>query len=165
MANPAAGLAALRRRLKPRGLMRIALYSERGRQAEVAAQNFVRTRAFDDSVGGMRAARAALSALPPEHAARRVTETPDFYTADGLHDLIFNVHESRTSPAGVKALLASCGLEAIAVEAPPSPAAEAFRRSYPDPRAQADLDLWEVVEAQHPDVFAHMIQVWCHAVR
>jgi SAM-dependent methyltransferase len=161
MSDPAAGLRSLRAVLRPHGVMKIALYSERGRAAEIAAQRFVQDRKIPDTPEGVRRARAELLALPADHPARPVADTPDFFTVDGLHDLIFNIHESRTSPAGVKQLLAECGLEAISVDAPPLLGGNTFTSEHPDPGTWADLDLWEAFEARHPSVFAHMIQVWC----
>jgi SAM-dependent methyltransferase len=164
MADPAAGLAALRALLQPHGVIKLALYSARGRAAEVAAQSFVKERGFPDTAEGVRDARSAIRSLPLTHPARAVVDTPDFFTRDGLHDLIFNIHESRTSPAAMKRLLASHRLEVVGVDAPPLLGGDQFKREHPDPKAWADLDLWERFEAEHPQVFAHMIQVWCRPV-
>jgi SAM-dependent methyltransferase len=165
MSDPAAGLRSLCALLHPCGVIKVALYSERGRAAEIAAQRFVQDRAIPDTPDGLRRARAELLALPLHHPARPVADTPDFFTLDGLHDLIFNIHESRTSPAGMKRLLADCGLEAIGVDAPPLLGGDAFRNEHPDPRTWADLDAWEGFEARHPNVFAHMIHVWCRRIK
>jgi SAM-dependent methyltransferase len=164
MADPAIGLAALRALVHPHGVMKIALYSERGRKGEVAAQTFVKEHGFPDTVEGLREARAAILALPPGHPVKLVAETRDFFTADGLHDLIFNIHESRTSPAAMKRLLAVHGLEVIGVDIPPLMGGDQFRREHPDPKTWADLDLWETFEAANPQVFAQMIHVWCRPV-
>ena len=161
MSDPAAGLRSLRGLLRDDGAMLVSLYSERGRVAEAAAQAFVQARAFPDTADGLRSARSEIMALPPAHPAHQVTATPDFFTRDGLHDLIFNLHESRLTPAAMKRLLHACGLKAIAVEAPTALGGAAFRARYPDPFAQADLDLWDAFEQENPQVFAQMIQVWC----
>jgi SAM-dependent methyltransferase len=164
MHDPAAGLTVLRGLLNPGGALLISLYSERGRVAEAAAQGFVRERQFSDTLVGLRAARAEIMALPPEHPARGVIDTPDFFTRDGVHDLIFNLHESRITPAAMKRLLTSCGLRAIAVDAPPTFGGTDFKTRHPDAAAQADLDLWDAFEQQHSQVFAHMIKVWCRPI-
>jgi SAM-dependent methyltransferase len=161
MSDPAAGLRSLRAVLRPHGIIKIALYSERGRAAEIAARRFVEDRNIPDTPDGVRRARTELLALPADHPARPVADTPDFFSLDGLHDLIFNIHESRTSPAGVKQLLAACGLEAICVDAPALLGGNTFKSEHPDPETWADLDVWEAFEARHPSVFAHMIHVWC----
>ena len=61
----------------------------------------------------------------------------------------------------MKRLLQSCGLRPIAVNAPAALGGAAFRAQYPSREAQADLDLWDAFERDHPQVFAQMIQVWC----
>ncbi len=161
MSDPAAGLRSLRGLLRDDGAMLISLYSERGRAAEAAAQTFVKTRAFPDTPEGLRTARTEIMALPSTHPAHNVTATPDFFTRDGLHDLIFNLHESRITPAAMKRLLQSCGLTPFAVEAPQALGGAVFRARHPDSAAQADLDLWDAFEQENPQVFAQMIQVWC----
>jgi SAM-dependent methyltransferase len=161
MRDPAAGLRMLRSLLNPAGAMLVSLYSERGRRAEAAAQALVRERGFSDTLADLRAARAAILALPAGHPARGVIETPDFFSRDGLHDLIFNLHESRTTPAAMKRLLAECGLRTIAVDAAPALGGAAFRAAHPAPEAARDLDRWDEFEAAHPQVFAQMIRVWC----
>jgi hypothetical protein len=114
-----------------------------------------------DTINGIGAFRAVLLTLPSDHPARSVAATPDFFTLDGLHDLVFNLHESRTSPAAMKKLLHDCGLTVIGMNVRPELGGTAFRQEHPDPRSWTDLDLWDAFEARHPRVFAEMIQVWC----
>jgi SAM-dependent methyltransferase len=161
MQEPAEGLRALRRALAPDGVLLLSLYSARGRRAEAAAQSLVAEKGWHDDMAGLRAARAALLTLPEGHPATGVCATPDFFTRDGLHDLIFNLHESRMTPADVKALTAACELRVAAVDPPDPDAAAAFRQRHPQPAAAQDLDLWDAFEADHPTIFAHMIRVWC----
>lgn len=162
MADPAAGLAALCAALSPGGVMRLALYSARGRKAVMAARELVRQRGWPDSDAGVRRARHDLLALPPDHPARGVVETPEFHTLDGLHDLIFNVQESRTSPREIKAMLDAAGLAFLGFDISDARTKSLFARAHPHADDARDLDKWEVFEQEHPETFAEMYQFWCH---
>lgn len=161
MADPAAGLRALKSVLATDGVMRVAVYSERARRAVSAARNWLAAEGFEDSPDGLRTARAALKALSENHPAKAVIDTPDFFNLSGLHDLIFNVQEHRFTPLGLKHLLDQAGLRFLGFDhfnlAAPNHYAAAFGADA-DP---ADLDNWEVFEQNHPDTFSEMYQMWC----
>jgi SAM-dependent methyltransferase len=163
MSEPSQGLAVLRGLLKDSGVMLVSLYSSRGRRAEAAARALIKEQGFPDTLAGLRRARAVLIALPPDHPARAVTDNVEFFSRDGFHDLVFNIHESCTNPSAMKRLLEAQGLVPVAVDLPAALGAAEFRRRHKNPDDWADLDLWDTFEAEQPDVFAHMIKVWCAA--
>jgi SAM-dependent methyltransferase len=160
MAEPARGLKALSDVLVAGGLMNIALYSERARSSIIAARAFIAEQGFDDDLTSMRAAREAILALPAHHPARRVTRRPDFYSADALHDLLFNVHEVHFTPAGLKGLLAHAGLTFLGFNLSKPVQAQKFRAAYPDDPLGRNLDNWEAFERQHSDTFTGMLNFW-----
>lgn len=161
MADPAAGLRALTAVLAPGGVMRLALYSARGRTAVNAARQVIAARAITDSDAGVRAARQVLLELPPNHPARGVIDTPEFFTLDGLHDLIFNVQEARFTPRGLRELLTAAGLEFLGFDHADLSVRAAFAAMFPHDSDGRDLDNWEAFEQRHPDAFAEMYQFWC----
>jgi SAM-dependent methyltransferase len=162
MADPGAGLRALAAALKPRGLMRVALYSERARGAVIAARDVIAARRIPDTDDGVRLARGVIAALPEKHPARAVLDTPEFFTIDGLHDLIFNVRESRFTPAQIKSLLREAGLAFLGFDLTDPRAMAGYRAAHPDDADGLDLDKWESFEHNTPGVFAEMYQFWCH---
>jgi len=161
MANPAAGLAALASVLKPNGVMRIALYSERGRAAVIAARTVLADQSVPDTDSGVRLAREVLLALPATHPARGVVDTPEFFTLDGLHDLIFNVQESRFTPLGLKNLLASAGLDFLGFDIADPSIRHRYAEMFPNEPTMRDLDKWDAFEQNHTSTFAEMYQFWC----
>ncbi|MBL8645576.1 MAG: class I SAM-dependent methyltransferase [Rhodospirillaceae bacterium] len=162
MADPAAGLKALAGVLAPRGLMRVGLYSERGRKAVIAARAVIAQHQLPDSAQGVREARRVLQALPPTHPARGVIDTPEFFSLDGLHDLIFNVQESRFTPLGLKNLLNSAGLTFLGFDIADARITAAFAQQFHSADAALDLDAWEAFEKNNADAFAEMYHLWCH---
>lgn len=157
MANPAQGLAALTGVLRPGGRMRLALYSKRAREVIKAARDRVNELGWRDVPVGMRKARAALRAVP-NHPAYAATDMIDFFSLDAFHDLVFNVMEHVFTPAGIKALLDTQGLEFLGFDLSPLALADAGR-----PQGEAALDLlaWHDHESKNPALFAEMFQFWC----
>jgi SAM-dependent methyltransferase len=162
MAQPDTGLMALARALKPGGLMRVALYSERARGAVIAARELIARRSIPDTAAGVRHARGVIAALPDDHPARGVMDTPEFFSIDGLHDLIFNVQESRFAPGRIKAMLGAAGLDFLGFDLADGRVMAAYRHAYPRDPEGIDLDNWEVFEHNTPGAFAEMYQFWCH---
>jgi len=161
MADPAAGLRALAGVLKPGGIIRLALYSERGRGAVIAARALIAARDIADSDEAVRQARQVLTALPMDHPARGVVDTPEFFTLDGLHDLIFNVQETRYTPRDLKKLLMSARLEFLGFDLADSTILQNYKREFPTDLAARDLDNWDAFEQKNAGIFTEMYQFWC----
>jgi SAM-dependent methyltransferase len=160
MADPLAGLRALVDLLVPGGLMCIALYSERARVPIVDARAFVAAHNFPDTIEGMRAMRQAVFALPATDPVRRISRRMDFYWADGLHDLVFNVHEIRYTPLGLKSLIADAGLSFLGFELNNPAKWAAYTAQFPHDPLGRDLGAWNVFEETHSDTFRGMFQFW-----
>lgn len=156
MARPEAGLAALAGVLKPGGMLRIALYSERARGWVRAAHRLIAERGWEATAEGIRAFRAHVLALPAGAELTRLRESDDFYTLSGCRDLCFHAHEHWYRLPQIGAMLRAAGLEVARFEAPPE-AAALFRG---DP---LDLEAWDALEERHPLLFAGMYHLWCGA--
>lgn len=161
LADPGLGLRVLRDRLAPGGWMRVGLYSERGRSEVVAARALIAERGYNADPDGIRAARRALLALPPEHPAWPVRWSPDLYSVSGTRDLLFHPCEHRTSPAGLAGLLAGLDLEFLGFQHALPEGPRSYRALRPDARAQTDLAVWEKLEDEHPRLFSGMLVFWC----
>lgn len=159
LADPLAGGRRLVAKLAPRGILRLGLYSERGRSEIVAARALAAERGWVPTDTGLRAARRELLALDAGHPAALVTASVDFYSQSGLRDLVFHPCEHRYTPAQVGALLDTLGLAVVALQHARPEATRLYRARWPDD-VGLELHKWDAVEADHPRIFAGMIHVW-----
>jgi len=158
--DPAAGLRALVALLKPGGVMKLALYSERARAGVVAARALIARDGIAPDLAGIRAARELVLALPADSPARAVALGTDFYSASGARDLLLHVQEHRHTLAQLDGMLRTVGLEFLGFEfGDPAPAA-AYRERHPDDPAATSLANWARLEDDQPEIFVGMYQFW-----
>ncbi len=164
LADPLLGWRVLMGLLRPGGWMKVALYSELGRPAVIAAREWLSEQGFSAAsvtVDELRDARRQLAALPDTHPAKAVVSSPDFYSLSGFRDLVFHVQEHRFTLPQLRDALAALGLRFVGFQhARPEPA-RWYRAMWPDDANLDDLDRWEAVERAHPETFAGMYQFWC----
>jgi SAM-dependent methyltransferase len=157
MARPGGGLGALAGVLKPGGVLRIALYSERARGWVHDAHRVIAERGWEATAEGIRAFREYVLALPAESPLARLRESDDFYTLSGCRDLCFHAQEHCYRLPQVAAMLRDARLEPVRFDAP-AEAMALFRGNPLDP------DAWDALEAEHPLLFAGMYHLWCRPV-
>ena len=145
-------LAGLR---KPRGLMRVGLYSELGRRHIARARQLIAARGFAADAEGIRACRAAIR---NDDALAPIVRNEDFYSMSGCRDLLFHVHEHCFGLPQIAEMIRRLGVEFLGFEFPDSgETLRRFRSRFSDPR---DLQSWQRFEAEFPDSFARMYQFW-----
>jgi SAM-dependent methyltransferase len=158
MARPEDGLARLAGVLRPGGVVRLGLYSERARAMVRAAHQLIRARGWTPVEADIRAFRAHVLALPDGEPLAALKESADFYSLSGCRDLIFHVQEHRYTPRQLGELIEGAGLRLVGFEASPE-ARAAFAAAFgsADP---LDLGLWDRLEARRPELFAGMYHFW-----
>lgn len=159
MDDPAAGLASVVRSLRPGGVLRLGLYSERARAAVRAAQSEIRTRGLTATHDDIRAFRQIALDAPAASPLAPLRTSDDFYSLSGCRDLVFHVQERAYDPSGLADLLAGAGLTLVGFDAPEE-AMGRFRDRHGAAADTLDLTLWDTVEADHPGLFAGMYHLW-----
>lgn len=160
MADPEEGWRALCRRLRPNGLMKIALYSEIARQDIVRLRAEIAEAGIGASPDAMRDFRARLMAMP-DLADSVFARSSDFYSLSAFRDLVFHVQEHRFTIPSIASALDRLGLAFCGFEMAGQHSLAAFRARHPQGDALLDLDLWHAFETDHPMTFAGMYQFWC----
>ncbi len=162
MGDPERGLRTVSAMVKPRGLLRIGLYSEIGRAAVVAARHLIAERGYASDAAGIRHLRAEImtaSGLPPALAALN-NPASDFWTMSECRDLMFHVQEHRFTLLQIEAMLDRLNLEFLGLETRYATDRTRFSRMFPDPAALRSLKAWHAFEAQYPESFGETYQLW-----
>lgn len=152
LADPEAGLAALRDALAPGGAMLVALYS-RGARAGLAAARAragIADASTPDQIRAFRARALGLAGMP------EILYSPDFYSIGGCRDLMFHAREAAFALTEVAEMLERQRLRPIALEIPAA-AAGIVQGPLPAP---SDIAGWAQVEAEHPLLFGAMPHLW-----
>ncbi len=155
MREPALGLRALRRLMAHDSGLKVAVYTESGRQAIVAGIGLREQYALPSTPAGIREFRQVVAAQPEDHPVRQIMRFGDFYSVSGCRDLIFHVMEHRYTIPAFVAMAAGEGLRVQAIQ-PPEQARARFAAKHPDPAAFADLEAWHRFETENPGVFGSM---------
>ncbi|MEK7412466.1 MAG: tetratricopeptide repeat protein [Planctomycetota bacterium] len=158
--DPLAGWRVLLGLLEPAGLMKIGLYSERGRRHIQAARMFVRDQNFPATPDGIRKCRQALINLPAAHPARDVLVSKDFFSISGFRDLIMHVQEQTFTLPDIAKCLEQLKLRFLGFECGPLLMGR-FTEMFPGRDARTDLMLWHRFEESCPDGFMKLYQFWC----
>jgi SAM-dependent methyltransferase len=160
--NPLEGLRALARRLRPGGLMKVGLYSERARSAIRHVRNAIAAEGIPATAAGVRAFRKRVLQSVPDDPLRQLLRARDFFTLSECRDLLFHVQEHDFRLPAIADMVRGEGLETLGLSRQmPRGALAAYRKSYPKDAAANDLGRWDEVEIRHPDLFAGMYHVWC----
>lgn len=152
MAEPIAGWRVLAGLLRPGGVMKIGLYSERGRKGVLKCRAIIAGEGIGSADADMRGFRRRLLQDPPGGDFDKVLQRADFYSLSMCRDLLFHVQEICYTPARIKAELAELGLRFIGFEETEALGLNAaYRARFPDSPNLDDLDNWEALEASLDD--------------
>jgi len=158
--EPLAGGRVLVSLLKPGGVMKLALYSERARAGVVAARELIAHAGLRGDLEGIRAARQLVLAEPESSPVRALALGPDFHSASGARDLLMHVQEQRFTAAQLGEFLRALGLELMGFEFGDPSIPAAYRQRFPDDPAAASLANWGRFEDERPEAFTGMYQFW-----
>lgn len=160
MAEPLRGWRVLTEQLVPGGLMKIGLYSERARQAVVAARERIRQQGLTPVTRDIKAFRTRIL-HGQEPTLTELAESEDLYTLSECRDLLFHAHECRFTLPQVRQALDTLGLSFIGFELPLPQIAPRYRAMYPEDAPMTDLTSWERFENDNPHAFEGMYVFWC----
>ena len=111
LADPVAGLQALRSVLKPDGVMHLMVYAPYGRTGIYLLQDFCRRIGVPATEAGIADLMIALKSLPPGHPLEHVLrQAPDFKHAAAVADALLNPQDRAYSVPQLFEFLAQGGL-------------------------------------------------------
>ncbi len=161
--DPLAGWRVLTDLLRPRGLMRIALYSDTARQYLEIAREYIALEAIPKTPEGVRRLRGEVLAAGPDGPLWFLTWTgSDFYFTSGLRDLLFHPMEHRFTVPRIAASLEQLDLEFLGFDLPAGTRHQ-YRRFNGDDANGLSLEGWHDFEQANPKTFVGMYQFWVRA--
>jgi len=160
MADPAAGLQALNRRLKPGGVMYLGLYSPISRGPIMELRNDPDHPGPGCSDDAARTYRLALIERNPEVPGGHLVRSKDFSSLSGFRDLLLHEHEVSIALPDVAALLQAEGLTFRGFSLNRQ-FTKLFADTFPDDPMPGKLENWWTLEQEHPGIFNGMYQFWC----
>ncbi len=158
--EPAAGLRVLSTLVRPGGLLKVGLYSERARASANAAREIVRARQSAPTATAIREFRQQLYAAGQASPLQRLVSRVDFYSTSMCRDMIFHVHEHQFRLPQVVAMLRERGLTVLGLSDLPRNAVAEYCRMFPGAEVTAGFENWDALEAQNPETFINLYQVW-----
>lgn len=158
MNDPLEGAQVLKQLLKPGGLMKIGLYSERARKEVIRCRNLISEQKLSSRPKDMRELRRQILSTPKKWPA--VLASPDFYSLSGCRDLLFHEQEHRFTPLQIESFCDDLGMDFLGFVRVPAKHYASFRRTYPLDKLMRNLDYWEAFEQRNPETFGAMYQFY-----
>ncbi len=162
MKHPIEGWRVITSLLRPGGVMRLGLYSERGRHGIVRCRDIIADEAIGSTPDDIRRFRRRLIDDPPADGDfTSILRARDFYSVSMARDLLFHVQEERYTPLRLKEEMAALGLRFLGFEELGAVDAMArYRADHPDDPTMTNLDNWDAFEQAHPDAVEGYV-FWC----
>lgn len=158
MDDPVEGWRVLTDCLKPGGLMKIGLYSERARQEIVQMRQEISNAGIGSSYEEIKSFRAMLMTSDQDHH-KKILNSSDFYSSSNLRDLLFHVQEHRFTIPQIRDCLSELGLKFCGFEG--GRIVSQFKLINTKKGDLYDLDRWHKYEEANPKTFKAMYQFWC----
>jgi len=161
--DPIIGWRVLLDLLRPRGFMKIGLYSEKARQCIVSWPKSTNDNKYTTSVDDIRRCRQDIISLMEDGNAgmARITNMGNFFSISGCRDLLFPAQEHRYDLPQLEKTLMDLGLKFLGFEQLGESVKTAFRELHPEEYAETSLSLWHEFELNNPDIFLGMYVFWC----
>ena len=160
MADPMAGWKVLASCTKPKGLMKIGLYSELGRKSVAQARRMIAAMGLDNRHDDIRKFREMILNGEAGAGLEPLAKMKDFYSTSSCRDLLFHVQEHRFTLLQIKDALGALGLTFVGIEMSGRATKQKMKRRHPDPQAAYSLDAWHEFETANPDTFRGLYQLW-----
>jgi len=156
--SPTSGLEALLNVLKNNGLIKLALYSDLGRQDVVKAIEYISSKKLHPINKDIKAFRKKIISgkLP---RIDDIKLRSDFYSISQCRDLCFHLQEHRFTIPQLKEIFDSYNLKFLGFTLPQS-IKLLYANYFPEDEKQLNLHNWAKFEEKYPNTFTSMYQFW-----
>jgi ubiquinone/menaquinone biosynthesis C-methylase UbiE len=147
--------------LKPNGLIKISLYSERARKPVITIRDLFKRNETELNEHKIRIARQAIMQSESLENTKGVLNSDDFYSMSGTVDLLFHQFEKHFTPLSLKSLCKSHNLDWLGFSNLGRDTKQQFMKFHGSSYDFTDLNQWEEFEKVYPETFASMYQFYC----
>lgn len=161
MENPADGLKVLVDLLKPGGLIKLGLYSEKARQHIVKVRDMIREKGIKPDKDSIKNFRQYILKYKEDKKIYYLRSSGDFYSMSDCRDLLFHVQEHRFTIPQLKELIDNSNLTFLRFELGRCSASVFYSARFPEDPYMSNLLNMDVVENAMPNTFSKMYLFWC----
>ena len=163
LGDPLAGWQILVNLLRPRGIMKIGLYSEAARQHIIEGHSIIAEKGYTTSSEDIRRCRQDIITMTEDGnpTMAKICNYRDFFSLSECRDLLFHVQEHRFTLPQIDEALKDLNLKFLGFEIRDQKALKQFKESHANSNALTSLSLWHKFELDNPDTFRGMYQFWC----
>lgn len=158
--EPLNGWTCLINCLKRGGIMKIGLYSSKGRHFVPLIRRYIQDNNLKPTPENIRELRIQLESHPHYND---ILKSPDFYSLSGCRDLFFHVQETMFNLEEIDEFLDDSGLEFLGFEFENPIQINLYKKTYPNQPFNR-LKNWASLEKQYPSIFASLYQFWCQKI-
>ena len=164
--DPLAGWRVLLDLLRPGGLMKVGLYSERARQDVTAGRSMITEKGYTTSPEDIRRCRDDIIVLGENGNGQmaNIIKKLNFFSISESRDLLFHVKEHRFTLLQIEEALKALSLRFLGFEMRDDRLLTAFKKTNPGREALTSLPLWHDFEQGNPDTLIGMYQFWCQKI-
>ena len=156
--DPAKGLFKLIESLKPKGFLKLGLYSKYARQEIIQARKLIKEKEIKPNLSEIRSFRNDVlnGDLQRLH---EITTWSDFYSTSMCRDLCFHRQEKCFSLIEIKNMIETANLEFLGFTISKN-IKDKYQLNHKDIESFKDLQLWDKFETKNPNSFKEMYQFW-----
>ena len=158
MKDPAQGFNALKNQLKPNGLMKIGLYSSASKRRLEAIKSYIKDNKIKKTKKDIDKLRDYIKNSEDNDCIYVRTAISDFFKTSEIIDLLIHEQEVFFTIPEIKNLFVSeFNFLGFIFE---EKERNYYREQFPDDKKHINLDNWEKLETENPDLFLSMYQFW-----
>ena len=147
--------------LAPKGLIKIALYSDRARKPVKSIRNLFKRDNHSLDKNRIKMIRQAILTSSDLADKEQLTQSDDFYSMSGTVDLLFHEYETQFTPLKLRKLCQQHGLTFLGFSSLSQDVKKAFLALHGADADFSNLEQWEAFEIEHPTTFSRMYQFYC----
>ena len=163
MEDPIEGWKTLVNCLKPKGLMKIGLYSEIARESILFFRENIMNKGFQGSKNEIIEFRKKIL-QSNEYKLFRISQSFDFYSTSTLRDLLFHTPEHQFTLIQIKKTLYNLNLRFCGFEITDKNIINEFNKLHPEKKDFYNLDIWHNFEMNNKHIFSGMYQFWVQKI-